>query len=240
MHYTQLMKTHNNPNRTRNIVDQRVPVNGDARDAIIRPIRIMKNDNGDTIAKMATLMKTYDTDKAKYYENRTNIPYKGIIKNAPIVDVKKKDDLIIHKVTNLDKNGLDEQYDFYKNNIKDQNNELQLKYPKSKEAEYKTKFEYNRLYKTLVCTENIDKNCKKDSIEFYKEEQEKMEKDRQTTDQIIESLLSSGLLSDDAIISNNKQDSPEIESDNISPIETKQEAKQETKQKGLKRITVIE
>lgn len=169
------------------------------KNAIIRPIKIEKCDTGEMNQKFENIDRNFLNELQLYWSKRTNQPYKNILKNEKYDrDFKTKDDLIVHKVSKLDKLGVDEDYENKMTNIEKHNKELKVIYSQSKELENKKKFEYNNKYKFRVKYDpkNHDE-LKEDKIEYYKKEQEKVEKDKKNIDNLIETLLNSDLLTED-------------------------------------------
>jgi hypothetical protein len=185
--------------------------NDELRNVIIRPIKLEKA-NKQEIYKDLEKITLSKTKLEELWKKRTNNGYKHIIKDEKYQNKKyeKKEDLIIHKVTDADKLGIDNDYNTYANNIENQNGELKVIYSTSKELEHKKKFEYNNKYKySTKYNPNQHENLKDDNIEYFKKEQEKSEKDKKTIDNVIENLINVEVLTDNEkneldCISNNK------------------------------------
>lgn len=150
------------------------------------------------------------------WKNRTNIPYKNVLKNQDYNRlIKTESDLLVHKVTPADKLGIDKDLDKLKKNIETHDNELKTIYTTSKELECKKNFEYNNKYKFRIYKTSKDFNdMKQDKIEFYKQEQKNQEKEKKQVDEIRESLISNGIFKD--------EDVKEIDSDKNEEAITKQ------------------
>lgn len=171
------------------------------RNAIIRPIKVEKSDRHETVIKMKDLEKNFTKKELEdLWAKRTNQGYKHIIRDEKYQkkDYKKKEDLIVHKVTDLDKLGVDEEFDEYEKKIETQNGELKVQYSQSKELEHKKKFEYNNKYKySAKFDPKAHEDLKDENIEYFKKEQEKIEKDKKKIDDIISGLLSSNILTEE-------------------------------------------
>ena len=143
------------------------------------------------------------------WKHRTNQPYKSVLAN--VIDskdpkvynrtFKKKEDLLIHRTVTADKLGINDDLNKSKNQIETQNHELQVVYSTSKEAEHKKQFAYNHIHKFRLKYKPSDFNDMKkgkiNEIEEYKKKQMELEKDKQKADDMLESMLASGLLKDD-------------------------------------------
>ena len=172
------------------------------RNAIIRPIKIEKADKQEIIIKYRDLQSNISSKKEleDLWKKRTNQTYKNIIKDEKYQkkDYKKKEDLIIHKVTNADKFGVDTELKDFQGKIETQNGELKIQYSSSKEVEHKKKFEYNNKYKyTVKYDPKAHEELKDNNVEYFKKEQEKNEKDKKKVDDIIQNLINSDILSEE-------------------------------------------
>jgi hypothetical protein len=169
------------------------------KNAIIRPIRVEKSDVRETEIKFKDLENEMLNKKnlEELWKKRTNEGYKHIIRDEKYQkkQYKKKEDLIVHKVTDLDKKDTEKNYDNKKKDIEVHNGELKSQYTLSKELEYKKKFEYNNRCKTAVKFDpKAHEDLKDDNMEYFKKEQEKEEKNKKKIDDIIQNLLSSSSL----------------------------------------------
>ncbi len=171
------------------------------RNAIIRPIKIDKGEKQEMVIKWKDIERTYSKPELdQLWSKRTNQDYKNIIKDEKYKkkDYRKKEDLIVHKVTDLDKIGVDKDLETYENQIEKQDGELKVQYSQSKELEHKKKFEYNNKYKYAVkFNPKAHEELKDDNVEYFKKEQEKIEKDKKKIDDIIQSLMNSNILTDE-------------------------------------------
>ena len=171
------------------------------RNAIIRPIKIEKSDKQEIIIKYKDLEKNFNKKELEsLWSKRNNQAYKNIIKDEKYLkkDYKKKEDLIVHKVTDLDKLGVNDDLKEFEGKIETQNGELKIQYSQSKELEHKKKFEYNNKYKYAgKYNPKAHDDLKEDNVEYFKQEQEKLEKDKKKIDDIIQSLMSSNILTEE-------------------------------------------
>ena len=175
------------------------------KEAIIKPVKIVK-ENFDIETKYNDLEKGFKNKCSKYWENRTNIPYKVIIRDENEINKfinKKKineDDLVVHKVTPKDKIGVDEDLKKLENTLEVHNNELKVLYSANKKTEHKQKFEYNHKYKYRVKYEPSDHNqLKNNNINYLKQEQQKLEENKEKLDNIIDSLINNGIFNEDEL-----------------------------------------
>lgn len=164
---------------------------------ILKPEKIEKPN-----LNIESLLKNRENDGKKELDEclkkRTNLPYKGIIKNFNYnKKFEKAEDLIVHKVTSDDKLHFEENIVDYNNKVKKQNKEIDDTYSKDKEDENKKKFEYQHKYKYRgKITADADSDLRTDRIEFYKKEQQKMENSKKKIDDILINLIDTGVLSE--------------------------------------------
>lgn len=167
---------------------------------VICPIKVEKESGKELTRKYADKDLTYINPKNKkaiatsiinLWAGRNNNPYKNILKDADYnKNFKTEEDLIIHKVTLLDKNLIktmaefEEMVDF----IEIHDGELQIKYSDKKEKKYQEKFDYeNKIkYRVKYDPKNYDELKK-----FYKKEQKKIKNANKRVDEMIEMLLAS-------------------------------------------------
>lgn len=195
---------------------------------IIEPIHIKKEDNQDMKHKIQMIDSVYHKERIQLWKGRTNTPYKHIIRDADFTKpIRSANDLIIHKISDNDKHDVDKKLDIHLNDRKHHYDELQKLYNDSNKTEHKKRFEYNKLYNNLSTQETDDPKI--DYIQYYKEEQKKIEKDKQNMDEIIESLLNVGLITNDDLIEIDKnQEKTTIVIDNNNG-----------QKKGINKITKI-
>ena len=132
----QKMREHEKINDLSNVDQNKL------RDIIIGQVTIDK-DNKDFKFKLKQKEEEYKS--STIWANRTNIPYKGILSLNEIEykkNINSVNDLIIHKVTNLDKQETNNKYKEIQNNIKQHNEELKTKFSESEKQNNKAKFNY--------------------------------------------------------------------------------------------------
>jgi hypothetical protein len=139
-------------------------------------------------------------------KKRTNLPYKGIIKNFDFNKIRAnhKEDLIVHKVTEADKKTFNEDISKYSNTITKQQKELNEIYAENKKNEHKKNFEYQHKYKyrTKLDVGGGDGgdggggDVRIDRIEYYKKEQLKVEESKKKMDDILMNLINKNAISE--------------------------------------------
>lgn len=172
----------------------------DLKNLILKPVKIEKVN-----INIKTLVDTRDNSNQKdleeSYKKRVNQPYKGIIKDFDYNKIRDKheEDLIVHKVTEQDKNKqfFDEKMNTFKTEINNQNKNIDDTYSYDKKIEHKKEFDYQHKYKYRVKIDGPDnENLRVDRIEFYKKEQNKIEENKKKIDDILFNLIDSGILSE--------------------------------------------
>jgi hypothetical protein len=172
------------------------------QDIVIKPVKIDRN-NSDVIQDHQVRKEIYDEfkmKKEKEWKKRTNQPYKAVLKNVLTEEdykkqFKSKDDLIIHRVSQVDKEGLDDKFDDFLDDIEVHDKELKTIYSVSKEAEHKKKFEYNHVSKYRIKeTPSDHKQLKESHIDAFKKEQRRQEKGKKQQEDILNQLLDSGYI----------------------------------------------
>lgn len=136
------------------------------------------------------LKNKYNNDINKYWENRTNEPYKNIIKDQ---DYKKKiintSDLIVHKVTPQDKIGVDNDFVKLQHEIDEQNNYIKNFYSVSKKQEHQNLFEYNHKYKFRpTAIPNSSEELKNSGNEYYQMENKNIELEKKRANDLLQSI----------------------------------------------------
>ena len=188
------------------------------KEILIKPIRLEK---GNKLMTDKMFKDEEDNRKPKlndYWKNRTNTPYKGILKNvnqnAKITDEK---DLIVHRVTKDDKDAkeIENKFNDINEKIQTHNGELKVIYSTSKEREHKKKFDYTHIYQYRK--QDIDndddkandhENLRQDRFNYYKEQQKKQERNKKKTD-VLDKLMDDGIFNADELSG----------FDNVKPVE---------------------
>ena len=108
--------------------------------------------------------------------------------------------MIVHKVTEEDKKGLDESFEKFENKIENHNNELKSMYSISKELEHKEKFEYNHKYKYRIKHNPRDHIKMRNNIRSENEKEEiNRENNRIKLDNLMDKLIKDGVLDENDI-----------------------------------------
>lgn len=178
---------------------------------VICPIKVERMDKKEYDQIYADRESTYiTTAKGKtpkilqdWWKNRQNTPYKNILKNENYSkNFKKAEDLIVHKITQLDKDKirLKTEYEALTRLLERHNGELKVVFSASKETEHAEKFNYINKYKNRI---KYDPKNYNELKEIYKKTQKKIKKDNRRIDEMIELMLVSDQLT--------KEDKKEIE-----------------------------
>jgi len=135
----------------------------------------------------------------KLWKTRTNEGYKNIITDKQYIksNYKDEDDLIVHKVTDLDKDEekFEEELEEKNKNVEKHDDELKMIYSISKKASHKKEFDYNHRYKYRVkFTTKTGEDVRQDRIEAYKEKQKESERDKKRVEDIIEEMINTGTI----------------------------------------------
>jgi hypothetical protein len=160
---------------------------------------------------------------AQYWKKRTNQPYKNIMKDENYDrEFKKQDDLVVHKVTEKDKDvaKLEAENSAKKHELELQTKNLKEKvYSAAMKSEHKKNFEYEHVFKYRRLKENkaghsdmktkhdrklkreeekhkMDRQALTEMTEYYKKEQQRMEANRVRDDEIIETIIDDGAFMD--------------------------------------------
>jgi hypothetical protein len=156
---------------------------------VIAPIKVEKSDTGE-------IKKLFDDEEQRltqkfiednWWSQRTNAPYKNILKDQDWKkDFKKEDDLIVHKYSNLDKIGLMKEYETILKLIEHHNGELKVVFSASKESEYKKSFKFVQKYRGRLKYNPKDYNELKD---YYDKEQKKFGREQKRIDDVISRIM---------------------------------------------------
>jgi hypothetical protein len=206
---------------------------------IINPIKIDKLGENDKKEytnllndRSITYVKKGEKDFKKLtdymqqlYAGRKNTPYKNILKKELIKkdlynqEYKKIEDLIVHKVTQLDKNKIRllSELETLMNKMESHDSELKIIYSASEKANHKKQFDYVKKYKNRIKYD--PKNYNELKVK-YKKEQSKLNREGKRIDEMIELLLASDQLSKEDVEELQKATNvPEAdESDNMDDV----------------------
>ena len=184
-----------------NNIDQKYNID-QLKDVIIKTEKIQKpNININNLVKSKEEENKNIINEAVL--KRTNQPYKGIIKNFDYSKIREKheEDLVVHKITDVDKDKIifDSKLNNYNNTIQNQNTEIKQIYSGDKYTVNKKDFDYQHKYKyrSKIDNNDDDTDLRVDRIEYYKKEQQKNEGNKKKIDDILLNLIDSGILSDD-------------------------------------------
>ena len=154
--------------KIKNISDLNIPKEK-ITEYVINPIKIEKSSREElnklTIDEQKTLSKKYVEEQL--WKNRTNVPYKIILKNENWKkEFNKQEDLIVYKITDNDKNNkhLENEYNKLQDILNDHNGELKVMYSVSNESDHKKKFKFVKKYKSTLVEKPTQKNNNPDEI----------------------------------------------------------------------------
>lgn len=155
---------------------------------IIKPVSVSECERSFSNEEYERKKKEYEINREKYWLNRSNAPYKGI--TDATTNIKTESELVIHRVSNLDKLNVEERYDELKRGIEQHNNELKEKYAFSKEATNRKKFEYSHRYS----------DRKKYNPQQHKDLKESVvTSDMVDKEALVSQLVSNGIFSEDEL-----------------------------------------
>ena len=172
----------------------------DLKNLIIKPEKLEK-PNINVSKLLDEKINQTDYDLKDSIKKRTNKTYKGIIKDKDFdfsKNIKQSDDLVIYKVNTNDKNQkvFDEKMGVFKTEIDDQNVHINNVYSLDNKNTHKKEFEYQHRYKYRSKINTDDSDLRIDRIEYYKNEQNKIDNSKKKIDNILLNLIDSGILSE--------------------------------------------
>lgn len=172
---------------------------------VIDPLKVEKMEKKDLDNKYINLLSTY-ADKKKIpqymkdlWEGRQNTPYKNILKDEKYrKEFKKKEDLIVHKVTQLDKDIIimDNRLKNCGKDREKHKKELKMIYTASRKKKFSEKFEYINKFQHKI---QYDPKNYNDLKLKYVAEQKKLNKEGKRIDEMIEMLIATNQLSGDEL-----------------------------------------
>jgi len=193
--------------------------------SVIKPIKIIKASEQEFKENYNIVSNNWENERVNAWKERTNQPYKNVLHNENygkfIGNNKiKAEDLIVHRVTDEDKIGIMEELTDLIRIIEKHENELKTIYSLSKETEHKKKFQYvhRDQYRTKYDPKDFD-GLKKDQVEYYKREQQKLEKNKKNVLSILESLLNNGILNEEDIKNIEEQEKALDKEDDMDKLE---------------------
>jgi len=136
-------------------------------DIVISPIVVNKTKKEDLQEAYNQIAPQFIQKGNKYleelYKNRTNVPYKNVIKKDLFnkgfkkyykddifnTNIKDKKELLVHKISDADSDSLllEAEYELLTQIIEKHNDELKVIYSSSKKNKYKKEFEYVQNYR---------------------------------------------------------------------------------------------
>ena len=163
------------------------------RDAIIEPIKIA-NKNNKLNNEFDAKKSDYKNEITELWKQRTDDPYKIIIKDKYIKGAKSTKDLIVHTVTDKDKKDSNKKFQEYNQTIEKHNNELKMIYSLSNESKNKESFTYNVVYGNRSIYNPKDHvDMKSDQIKYYIDQQKAIDSDKKRIDNLIEDIVNEGI-----------------------------------------------
>jgi hypothetical protein len=168
---------------------------------LLEPSKI-KEDNSKIEQELKQKEKEF-----KQEHKINNLPYKQIMSDPKYggKDYKKKHkkatfekDVCVHKVTDKDKLGVEEDFTKIKNKVVEHDKTLKKIYSDNKETEHLKKFEYrkNDIYRVKYSgTDSVD--LKKDKLKTFEKQQKEWEKEKIKTKNIIDECKEIGILNEE-------------------------------------------
>jgi hypothetical protein len=185
-------------------------------DLVICPIVINKTKKSDLDEAYNEIVPQFIQKGNKFleelYNNRTNLPYKNVIKKDLFnknfkkyykddifnLNVKNKKDLLVHTITDADSDSLllEAEFELLNEILEKHNNELKMIYSSSNKSKYKKEFEYVQNYRYRL--EYNPKNSE-ELKEFYKKEQKKINKEKRMIDDVINMMVENDQLTEEEV-----------------------------------------
>ena len=211
------------------------------RESVIKPLKEAKVTKEEFDNAWIVRQNEFKPERDNLWKSRTNQPYKNILKNVDYTvffekkhqeDGINEDALIVHKVTDADKlqERLLKELKELTDMKEEHDNELKIIYSLSNRASHKEKFNYVHInkYEKIKYDPSDFNDMKKDKIELFKKEQQKIEKDKKKIDDIIENLVNKGMISEqdakdmyehDKVSEKEKNTLDNIDLDNIEDLD---------------------
>ena len=171
------------------------------RNILIKPVNT-KNEKKKIVEKYIEKENKFEGELKEAWNKRTNMPYKNIIKNDDYKkNIKKSEDLIVHKVSEEDKKGINEKLNKHIKDLNDHDKQLKVIYSTSNEIKHIKKFEYNHKYKFRVRSVNSShETLKEGRMDNLKKEEKKNKENEFKLDSIINDLKNEGILEENDIL----------------------------------------
>jgi hypothetical protein len=202
LNQNDLVKYIINPIEIEKLKEEKALILHDNLEATYPKYERIKNKNSTEITDKLIKNSKYLDD---LHEKRTNMAYKNILKKENYNKIyKNKEDLIVHKITKLDKDKilLDQEYKNIKKIMKKQKNQIKLIYSKSEKNRFLEEFNYVQKYKYKL---NYDPKNVSDLKKYYRKEQKKITSNTEKIDDLIDKYLYNAEFSDGDIIDIKKQ-----------------------------------
>ena len=167
------------------------------RDSLINPVNIIKKNNiNKNNNNLEDTEKFFKNQLEDAWKSRTNAPYKNILKNEDYnKKINSKEDLIVHKVTENDKIGVEKELENYITEVSKHNSELKNIYSLDEKDSHLKKFEYNHKFKHRIKHVTSSHSKLKQNISQEKKEEEIIQKENKTKiNNILSTLKSKGLI----------------------------------------------
>lgn len=182
------------------------------KEILIKPIKIDKGNKLAFDKNFKERETDYKPKLEEYWKKKTNMPYKGIMKDQNYnVNIKTEKDLVVHRVTSKDKDikEVEGKYQEFNDKIKSHDGELNKIYATSKRGEHKKKFDYTHTYQyrkpELANDDDGEEGkeqdhlkLKKDRYNYYKEQQKLQEKNKRF-DPILDKFANDEVFSPDEL-----------------------------------------
>lgn len=171
--------------------------------------------NRDVHIQYDFVNSSWDVEGKKYEQSRTNQPYKIIINREENREDPKrmlekermwqttKDDnyrpnfrdLIVHTVTDADKDGVIEEHDRENYMRKELDDENRVIYSSSNQTKHKKQFEYKHIYKYRIKIDSKNHiELKDDRVAYYEDQQRKIESDRAQSDALLSMMQANDMI----------------------------------------------
>lgn len=156
-----------------------------------------KIDAGNFDRLLHTASSNYVHEREKMWKDRTNQPYKNIIDIRAPASISSRDDLVIYRVNDNDKNEkiFDEDAKKIKCEIATQDRELRKIYSQSERERHQKTFLYNHKlrFESVEYNPADKEDMKNEMVEHYKKEQKEAEIYNAIVDNSIDELVSSNV-----------------------------------------------
>ena len=176
---------------------------------VICPIKVEKMDKKEQDNKYHDRSSQYTIDKKnpknapkilqEWWSERKNTPYKNILKDQNYKrEFKDQSDLIVHKVTQLDKDKIRFENELLSLLLDTEvhDGELKIIFSKSEEGKHLEKFTYVNSYKNRI---KYDPKNYDELKQFYKKAQRQIKRDNRRIEEMLEYYIASDELTKDDI-----------------------------------------